>query len=359
MNRNFMIGTVALLLVVLLLGYWWMSQPGVKPTPPQPAATPPPPAPVAPTSSANPTPAPTPNAAPSSSTPAVPPLDHQAEVEREKKVWDLWFATPIIFYGKVVDQNGTPVEGADALISPSQSLPGGNNLETNDPKYHVMSDGQGLFSIKTHGLGVSIMVSKQGYYSSDASNGNFAYVKGAGKLAVYNDPKAPAIFTLRKKGQTESLIVTQGTVKIASNGTARPMSLTTGHTYVVPNGDITVQAWVQDQGVPVNSNKPYDWRCVITVPGGGIQVRTGDEFDFEAPTDGYQPTDEITMPATVAQWSSSASRSYFLRLGNGDFARVDFTIAAENPHQFQITSYLNPTPGHRNLEYDPNQTASK
>lgn len=222
-----------------------------------------------------------------------------------------------------------------------------------------MSDGQGLFSVSGHGLGLVVQVSKEGYYTTDKSTGNFTYVKEAGKLSVFNDPNAPAVFVLKKKGQAEALVVTQGTVKIASDGTARPMSLTTGKTYIVPNGDITVQAWIQDQGVPVNSNKPYDWRCTVTVPGGGLQPRTGDAFDFIAPENGYQPSDQIDMPATAAPWTSSASRSYYLRLGNGDYARVDFTIAAENPHQFQITSYLNPTPGHRNLEYDPNQAAAK
>ena len=106
------------------------------------------------------------------------------------------------------------------------------------------------------------------------------------------------------------------------------------------NGDIQVQAWTNDQAIPSNSNQPYDWRCTITVPGGGIQPRTDSE-DFTAPDNGYQPSNEIDMPASSQQWSPRASQSYFLQLGNGEYARIDFTMAAGGDHFFSITSYLN------------------
>jgi hypothetical protein len=95
------------------------------------------------------------------------------------------------------------------------------------------------------------------------------------------------------------------------------------------------------------------------VPGGGIQLRKGGEFDFTAPTDGYQLSDEINMPSTITSWNDQGSREYFLKLANGEFARISFTMGAGGYNTFGITSYLNPQPGHRNLEYDPNQTASQ
>jgi hypothetical protein len=85
------------------------------------------------------------------------------------------------------------------------------------------------------------------------------------------------------------------------------------------------------------------------VPGGGIQQRTG-EFDFTAPDNGYQPSDEIDMPATTPQWRSNASRSYFIQLKNGDYARMEFTLGTGGYNDFEITAYLNPQSGHRNLE---------
>lgn len=337
-----------MVLVFILLGYWWMSQHGHKALS-QPTKTPS--SPLASTPGA-----PSPNSKPTTNaaipkTPLNAASEHQAEVKRENKVWDLWLATPISFYGKVVDTDGNPI--ADASVSISMvDTPGPGEGHT---KLQKKSDSNGMFSVSGHGLGLVVMVSKDGYYQTDKSSGNFGYSSVGGKTNPHPNPNDPAIFVLKKRGQTEPLIVTQGSVKIATDGSSRQMSLTTGHTWIVPKGDIVVQAWVQNQGIPVNSNKPYDWRCVITVPGGGIQAQTGGAFDFTAPESGYQSSDVIDMPATAKSWDQTASRSYFLKLANGDYARMDFTMIAGGDKFFTITAYLNPQPGHTNLEYDSDQ----
>jgi hypothetical protein len=155
------------------------------------------------------------------------------------------------------------------------------------------------------------------------------------------------------------LIIQKKNVKISKMGIPASMDLRTGKTFGLVNPDIQVQAWTQNQGIVPGTYKHYDWRCVITVPGGGLQARMGDEFDFEAPTDGYQPSDEIDMSSTAAPWTDQVSREYFLKLANGEYARISFTMSAGGDHFFSITSYLNPTPGHRNLEYNPNQQAGE
>lgn len=154
-------------------------------------------------------------------------------------------------------------------------------------------------------------------------------------------------------GDCEPLIMTHRNVKIARDGDPLQMNLATGHTYNETNGNVIVQCWTQDQEIRPGSDKRYAWRCLITVPGGGLQPRTGSEFDFVAPEKGYQPSDEIVMSASNTKWNSTQSREYFLKLANGDFARVNFTMLAGGDNFFEITSYLNPTPGHRNLEFDP------
>ena len=59
------------------------------------------------------------------------------------------------------------------------------------------------------------------------------------------------------------------------------------------------------------------------------------------------------MPATrEADWSSRAHRAYFLKLANGNYARVSFEMVAGGDHFFQLESFLNPS-GSRNLEFDP------
>jgi hypothetical protein len=160
---------------------------------------------------------------------------------------------------------------------------------------------------------------------------------------------------LRKRGKTEPLIAIRHNYRIAKDGTPVGIDLTTGKLVQPGLGDIAIQAWTSDQGHQVNSNQPYDWRARIEVPGGGLMQRAG-EFDFEAPADGYVGSDEIDMPSTSGpQWRSQASRNYFLKLGKGTYARLEFMMIAEGDHFFRVTSFLNPTSGDRNLEYNPGQ----
>ena len=93
--------------------------------------------------------------------------------------------------------------------------------------------------------------------------------------------------------------------------------------------------------------------------GGGLQSRAGGEFDFIAPEDGYQPSDEINMSASDPNWRGTTTHEYFLKLANGDYARINFSIGAGGYNTFEITSYLNPQPGHRNLEFDPAKQINK
>ena len=259
------------------------------------------------------------------------------------------FSAPISFWGKVIDQDKQPVEGANIHYEAIDHYFGPSSA------YQGSSDENGLFSINgIGGAGLYVRVSKDGYYELGVKSMR-GFHTGSNDMP---SPDNPAIFELRKRGPTEFLIVKGIGHKIARDGTPIQINLTTGEIYNVTNGDIQVQAWTNDASVTINSGQHYDWRCKITVPGGGLQPRTG-QFSFEAPTDGYQPSDEIDMPANSDQWRQQAQRSYFLQLANGDYARIDFQMVAGGDHFFTINSYLNPTQGHRNLEYDPNQTASK
>jgi hypothetical protein len=101
-------------------------------------------------------------------------------------------------------------------------------------------------------------------------------------------------------------------------------------------------------------NWKFDWRCGITVIHGGLQPYK-DEFPFKAPLDGYAPFEEIDMPVSLKEdWGNSAKRNYFVRLANGNYARMTFEIIPGGGHIILLDSYLNPS-GSRNLEFDPNK----
>ena len=275
--------------------------------------------------------------------------EKQKQIESEKKVWNLYFATPITFYGRVIDEKEQPISEANVEASFTDHIMGGNT------KRQLKTGTDGFFKISGNGLGIIIQVSKDGYYRLDQSHGSFVYVKEAGPMNVHADPNNPAIFVLRKKGKSEFLIKCDRDFKIPKNGEPVQVDITTGKTTNLGDQVIKVMAWTNDQGHDVNSNAPYDWRCKISVSNGGLIQRTG-EFSFEAPESGYQSEDEINIPASLgSEWRSQLTKNYFVKFGN-NYARVEFTMTAGGEHFFTLTSYLNPTPGSRNLEYDPAKT---
>lgn len=348
MNRKFIwaLITCGLIGILFLVAYFYWPTTKISD---QQASNPPLSTPATPSFSTSPS---APAVNPTTNIPAAQEIKaaHEAEIKREQSVVSLWILTPITFYGKVVDEKNAPIEGAKIVLNAANQPYGvGSN-------YEKTSDSSGLFSISgIHGVGLTVTVSKQGYYSLPQSWGNFGYAMHGGNFkSPHNDPNDPAVFVLRKMGETESLIVQNKNVKTSRLGAPVLMDLHSGKTYGLTNGDIQIQTWTQDQNAPPGAGPHYDWRYLITVPGGGIQPRTGD-FNFTAPDNGYQPTDEVKMSASDAAWDSRVTREYFLILASGEYARISFTMYAGGDNFFTITSYLNPTPGHRNLEYNPNQ----
>jgi hypothetical protein len=259
---------------------------------------------------------------------------------------DLMFFTPISFYGKVSDQNGVPVAGADveASFADITDLMGtGRNMRD-----HIKTDASGGFHTWGLGLGVVIEVSKEGYYHTNHSDGNFGYSAGT-HTDRHSDSKYAAHFVLQKMGHLEPQLKVRKDFLIPKDGTPVEISLATGSVTKDVRDTLQVEAWTYDADIPVNSNKPYDWHCRISIPGGGLQPRTG-EFAFEAPESGYSADDTISMSASAGEWwRSQVSRKYFVKLASGNYARMEFTMTAGGDHFFTVYSYMNPN-GSRNLE---------
>jgi hypothetical protein len=273
----------------------------------------------------------------------------QMEEERQKGLNE--WRTSIEFYGKVIDENTNPVEGAQVDFGCNDLSPAGTSF------YHTQSDGNGLFSIRgINGKLLSVKVTKQGYYAYQPFGASFYYA-GQNQNFV-PDAAHPVIFRLKKKGVAEPLVHIQAPMggpkgyRIARDGTALEISLMTGDAAAPGQGDLRVQGQTDDKGKP--AGQKYDWKCQISVPNGGL-VQSTDDLNFEAPTDGYRSLDVINMPATLGvDWSDHAHRAYFLKLANGNYARISFDMVAGGDHFFQLESFLNPS-GSRNLEFDPAQ----
>ena len=261
------------------------------------------------------------------------------------KAWE--WRMPINFYGRVVDENEQPVPGASIAAQWSDLSPNGATNGT------TLSDDQGFFSItgKT-GRGITIRVSKDGYYTPKRQQITFDY---AGFWeANYHEPNPnnPVIFRLRKMNQGEALRSGEFRPTIPADGTPVRFDLLNGGK-VSSDGQLELAAVTNTDKYPP---RIFNWQASILVPGGGL-VEYNDEFPFEAPEDGYQPSVEFDMPTNALNWKPLVEKSYFIEFGSPPrYGRIQIQLNGAS-QKASISYWVNPT-GSRNLEASSTEHAS-
>lgn len=140
-------------------------------------------------------------------------------------------------------------------------------------------------------------------------------------------------------------------------GGSTDLDLSTGQVAGPGKGQLRVEVWAHNQGMNPNKGEHYDWRCRLSVSGGGLVQRSG-EFEFEAPDVGYVPAVELAQSATGNQWTPSVGKQFFVRLADNRYARINLQIITGGDHFIVLESFINPTPGNRNLEFDPQKAVA-
>jgi len=261
----------------------------------------------------------------------------QMEEDRQKGLNE--WRTPIKFYGRVIDENTNPVANADIhFVWTDLSTTGNSEKQTT-------SDTKGQFSLNnTTGKNLIVTVSKQGYYAYQPFGAAFNYA-GQNENFV-PDAANPIIFRLKKKGIAEPLVVIENNFQISISGKPLEIDLKTG--MAVPPGQGNIVAEFVKQSPQNPDDRLYDWSFEITVPNGGLVLSTA-ELDFSAPMDGYKPSDLVEMKSSLGDnWESRMKRQYFVRLSDGNYARIVLDLMAHNG-SLKIQAFTNPS-GSRNLE---------
>lgn len=255
------------------------------------------------------------------------------------------FNAPIDFWGKVVDEKGNPIAGAEIRYGIQ------NHPERKGKPLIRQSDANGLFSLTgKRGAGLSVKVSKEGYHTTPKSVCSLSYYRRGNKGVEFPSKDNPTVLVLREKKEAAALIqVPFNRVKTTNNGIPVGIDLKTGEKVSPEEGDIVVQCWVENED---QDKRSWDWKAKISVPGGGLAERT-DRFEFEAPEEGYKDCLIVEKKADDERWTGFYMNDYFLKLRNGNYARITMDVSANSKPFFTIKTYLNPTPGDRNLEYDP------
>ncbi len=268
---------------------------------------------------------------------------------------------PIKFWGKVMDQDNQPLEGAKisgGVMHGYITISGEGSSK--DVKYTVHTDVNGNFTIegmKGFILGID-EVQKEGYELSKQATTSFSFGVQSPNPFV-PDANQPVVFRMWKKGSFEPLVAKNGDFGIPYDGTSVVVDLISGKKTNDGKGDIRVTLTRNPLQIKVGQ-KNFEWHATIEAVDGGI-IESVDEFMNRAPVEGYQSKIEKRMLADDPKWCRSWSVDFYLKSRGGQcYGRVNadlFTDSERSTTGFYFKSFLNPA-GSRNLEYDSSKYLS-
>jgi hypothetical protein len=241
---------------------------------------------------------------------------------------------PIEFYGRVIDDQSQPVEGANIRFQWTDLSPHGTS------EYTTLSDSEGLFQLSgATGKNLGVQVRKEGYKHYYLGT-QFAFEYAAYFEKSFHTPNrnSPVIFRLRRNRKTEPLIKREILlpVEIGAPSTFEMDPKNPDAPKVV--FELLTNAQIRDK----------QWSARISVPLGGLQA-TLEEFPFEAPESGYETSvfSDYNTPKPVALGGSYEGGVFFVHNPKG-YGRVELKMVPGNSYT-RVISFWNPS-GSRNLE---------
>ena len=274
--------------------------------------------------------------------------NQKSQITKGQMMQAMWAAdnqTPQSLYGKVVDQYGQPVGGADVTgsIELIQGFDVGEKFET----YKTKTDFEGLFQFTgLKGARLDASVEKKGY--------QIDYRVGRSRSGEKEtSPNDRAIFTMWKLKGVEPLVHEEKFYGVNPDGRVYTIDLLKGTKIESETvmGDLRVRI---QRPLSIQSRAKFDWSFVITaIDGGFVEAKAG--YLNEAPESGYQPQCEIQMSKSEPDWHEQIERTYYLKSRGGQvYGRIQFTVIPNyrDVSVFKFDSYVNPA-GSRNLEFDP------
>jgi hypothetical protein len=259
--------------------------------------------------------------------------------------------SPIDFHGLVINENGEPVEGAeievllfDRVLEPLRyPYLTGPFLPTRK------TDRKGSFEITdTEGAAILIKVSKRGYRPVGDSRRVYRFPP---ELQVKNEyplpsKEEPAEFHLIENDDSALRRIATGAIPLPPKGGAAEISLRryTPHGVEPDEGDLRV---AYARGKPGPDGR-FDWKCTISVPGGGIQ-RYDDLLKDLAPEDGYADSFTIERDADSEDWTDRVEQFLVVRMQDGNYAFARFKVRTNGDAFFVVNGTWN-SAGDRHLD---------
>jgi len=263
----------------------------------------------------------------------------------------------VSFYGKVIDQHGEPVVGADVFgysdyyvesFDEQLEFGGGKRGRRN---IEVKTDKDGLFVVESYqATDLNFTdIKKIGYHAKEKLPTGLIFGNSFSRR-YSSDRSSPVIFPMWEKGDTEPLMKSRWRKSIIPDGRVYTLDIETGQ--VVEGGDLQVSISADYDAVP-DTNR-YPWKLKVSSPGG-VVIESNDAFLYQAPDSDYSESLSWKIEEGK-EWSRDLKRSLYVRLKSGVYAGVTIDAKAYHTNEARIVvnSFINPS-GSRNLEYDPSK----
>jgi hypothetical protein len=272
----------------------------------------------------------------------------------EREQWDWWDAMekadpdfqwkmPIAFYGKVLDQFGQPVAGAEVELNWTTVIG-----PIPDPKKNIFTGSDGQFAVTgIQGKGITISVSKEGYNRTPDWIQSFEYAAFFNDNFYVPDPNNPVLFHLRKILDAEPMYLFKTHNELTPGSPPLILDIASGK--MRAPGDFAFLVQIGEKG---NENW-FDYSVSVEALNGAGFIVTTEENPNQAPDNGYQKTFAIQQMAADTNYSPNLSFHFYAKTREGRYGvvYVDMTVPRSGPINFYTAVRYNPS-GSKNLEFD-------
>jgi len=237
----------------------------------------------------------------------------------------------IVFYGRLEDQSGSAVDGAEINFNIQYENPNARGIQHGQ----VVADGNGFFTISGYkGANLTITPKKAGYVLAMTGT-TFRYSRISPEYFV-PDAGNPTVIKMWKLQGAEPLVGINKTFRLPY--TAAPMNFDLIAGQAVPSGGdlrITVN---RPAGV-ISGRNPQDWSIDVEVVTGGFIETSPEEsaMTYAAPESGYQPSGTFSKN----NGPDLVDKIFFIQSRNGQvYCKIHLLFGINNtPDDFMSVAF--------------------
>ena len=218
---------------------------------------------------------------------------------------------PIRFFGKVVDQDGAPLEGVNVTGRVRHWSVGALlNLQAGFIKREDRTGPDGRFELKdaTGSVLTIEALEKQGYEPEPIALRSFGYNISTN---ITPDPDNPIVLRMWKAEVKEELISGEKFFTVVPDGRTYMIDLVRGTLAEGTDTDGDLRVTIR-RPPDAAFGQRYDWMIEIQAVGGGL-LEEPDRYAsmFQAPLEGYSETSRTAFDASEADWTYAVINKRF------------------------------------------------